>query len=1241
VSPDGIIKTIAGIGLPGGSGNNCQGTSLNPELPKLALNAQLGIVFDLALGRDGSLFITSSCNRVYRVTSDGMLDSIAGGGPSLGDGGPATEALLDPTHDIVVDPEGSIYLGAVSQSGLGAGHRVRRIGTDGIISTVVGDGVSGSTGVNGPAAAARVSYPHGVALDSDGRLFIADLANRVLRVEPALPGFKIGTVQVPSRDGHELYEFDQTGRHLRTFDVLRLGATQPEIDNATLLTVAWTDSGLLSTTDADDNVTSIERDAQGVATAVVGPFGDRTTLDVDSAGWLTRAVDPAGGDHDFSYDPGTTSDGTGLLVTYTTPEEHTYEFGYDTEGLLIRDDDPAGGFKTLARTDAPPQDTPGWDVEVETALGRMSTYGVADTSTGTQTRTTTDPAGLVTTTTRTPAFAATTADPTGVTTISTPSADPFQKLGFTAAFEGKLDVTTPGGRHLLRDRVRTLPAAGDYTDTIRYLNPLTQAVLKSSTVAWDHDATEAWLSGAAGRRRTASFAARIFDEMMDPRGRVIGSKLGSLHPLKIGYDSNGRIASLAQGPGTGDRTTSFAYNAATGRLTSITDPASRVTTFDQYDAAGRVLAMTLPGNRTVGFSYDANGNLTSLTPPGQPAHVFRYTAIDQEEEYEPPALSGIPDPRTIYTYDLDRALDFVARPDGETVDLAYEPATGRLDTIEIAEGAYDYSYFPVTAPTNDPDGQLQSISAPGGESLAFAWDATLPLSTTWSGTVAGAVSRTFDDEFRIASETIGAATISFGYDNDNLLTSAGAETITRSPSHGLITNTGLGVVATTETPSAFAELDADAATVSGSPIYSNAYTQRDALGRITQKTETIQGTATNLTYSYTTAGQLDVVSIGGTPVRDYDYDANGNRTHVNGQLVGSYDAQDRLTSYNGVTYTYTAAGDLETKTEAGATTTYGYDALGNLRSVVFQDGRRIEYVIDGLNRRVGKKLCAAPCTGGATAQLQQGFLYADQLRVVAELDGSNQLVSRFVYGTKANVPDLMIKSGVTYRILSDHLGSPRLVVNTATGAVAQRIDYDEWGNATVVSGPADFQPFGFAGGIADRDTGLVRFGARDYDARVGRWTSKDPIGFGAGVNLFSYGLDDPVNLIDSNGLAERTPSRGVPNSSQTFPDGRGGETTRHFGPDGRATKDVDSGHDHGAGDPHVHDWDWTGDKPIRQGGRPPEEGECPRQNLCEENPVLCLAGGLGGGYGAYRLIRMVPSMFPPLWWTIPVNAAAP
>ena len=106
---------------------------------------------------------------------------------------------------------------------------------------------------------------------------------------------------------------------------------------------------------------------------------------------------------------------------------------------------------------------------------------------------------------------------------------------------------------------------------------------------------------------------------------------------------------------------------------------------------------------------------------------------------------------------------------------------------------------------------------------------------------------------------------------------------------------------------------------------------------------------------------------------------------------------------------------------------------------------------------------------------------------------------------------------VRYRIISDHLGSVRLVVNADTGVVAQRLRYDEFGVVLEDTNPG-FQPFGYAGGFYDADTGLVRFGARDYDAGSGRWLAKDAAVFeNMEWNQYTYCDSDSINFFDADG----------------------------------------------------------------------------------------------------------------------------
>ena len=1055
VGPDGIIITVAG--------NGTQGFNSGDGGPATAAQF-LGIV-GLALSKDGYLYIADDLC-VRRVGPDGIITTIAGTRTAgySGDGGPATAAQLTSVQGVALALDGSLYI--VDKGNM----RVRRVGQDGTITTVAGQGDNTFTGDNGPATAARLNSPMSVAVGPDGSLYSGEWY-RVRRVAPAFPGLSLVDFLIPSADGSDVYFFDSAGKHLHTMNALT-GTVRYQF--------AYNTAGhLASLTDGDGNVTTIEYDGIGNPTSIVGPYGQRTTLALDTNGYLASITDPLGESVQLS----STSDG--LLTSLTDPRGNIYTFSYDAQGRLIKDTDPAGGAKDLVRTDQ----SNGYTVNMVTALLQQSSFQVEHLSTGDEQRVNACCGGLQTQMLRGTNGTTTITTPGG--TVSTQVQGPDPRWGMMAPLTQSQVTTTPGGLTLQTTTTRTvtltdpnnLLSLGQLTDTISING---QAYTRTYTTA-----TKLVVATTpSGRQLTST---------LDAQGRRVQLQVASLLPVSMAYDPQGQISTITQGSGSNTRMLSLSYSSD-GYLGKVTDPLGHTTSYTR-DGLGRILSQTQADGSVIGYAYDASGNLTALTPPGRPSHNFTHTALNLIASYTAPTV-GNQNSQTQYTYDADRHLTQISRPNGQTVSYSYDNA-GRLSTLTTALGQVTYSY-------NSTKGTLMSIAAPGGLVLSYSYDGVLPLNETWAGTVAGSVSRTYDNTFRVTSRSLnGGNTISYLYDNDSLLTQVGSLTLSRDSKNGLLTGTTLGNITDSWSYNSFGELASYSAAANGTALYTVEYTY-DALGRITQQLETIGGVTTTLGYSYDLVGRLVDVTTNADTTMSFTYDGNGNRlsgTNASGTVNGTYDNQDRLSQYGTTTYAYTANGELQSKTVSRQTTTYQYDALGNLIAVTLPGGAQITYLVDGRNRRIGKQV---------NGTHQQGFLYEDELRPIAELDGSNNLVSLFVYASRSNVPDYMLKGGTTYSIIADHLGSPRLVVDPA-GQVVQRIDYDTFGTITNDTNPG-FQPFGFAGGLYDRDTELVRFGARDYDAQTGRWTAKDPSRFaGRSANLYEYAKNDPVNWIDPTG----------------------------------------------------------------------------------------------------------------------------
>jgi sugar lactone lactonase YvrE len=173
VGTNGIISTVVGNGYGAGTGNGAYSGDGGA-----ATNAELWNPTSVAIDATGNLFIADTYNNVIReVGTNGIISTVAGSGTlgRFGDGGVAINAALYNPHGVAVDATGNLFIADQHN------NRIRKVGTNGIINTVAGNGTWGYSGDDGAATIAELSDPSGVAVDATGNLFISDSFNNVIR----------------------------------------------------------------------------------------------------------------------------------------------------------------------------------------------------------------------------------------------------------------------------------------------------------------------------------------------------------------------------------------------------------------------------------------------------------------------------------------------------------------------------------------------------------------------------------------------------------------------------------------------------------------------------------------------------------------------------------------------------------------------------------------------------------------------------------------------------------------------------------------------------------------------------------------------------------------------------------------------------------------------------------------------------------------------------------------------------
>jgi len=757
----------------------------------------------------------------------------------------------------------------------------------------------------------------------------------------------------------------------------------------------------------------------------------------------------------------------------------------------------------------------------------------------------------------------------------------------------------------------------------------------------------------------------------DDLGRLTATVDPLGHRSSMTYDNLGRVKTMTD---SGGAVTSYDYDAngnkiratdglgrkwtmtydSKDRYVSKKDPLNRLWRI-QYNVNDQPTAVFSPSGRITRYTYDSRGQVTQVTDPINGVLRLTYNSKSQ--------LSAIVDQKgNTVTFVYDELSRLVSRRDalGQITTVSYDAASNVIEKLDRLGRRTTLSYDGLDRPTQ--------ITYPDAV-VSYTFD-NAGRPTRVDDSQSGFVTMAFDDAGRLLTETTPAGAVQYSYNAANQrtsMTAAGRQPVNYSY-----------------------DLAGRLQTIQqGSEVFTYGY---DALSR---RTSLQRPNGINTSYTYDEVNRLARISHGPNgSLEDLSYTftlddeiASVTSNFITTQLASAKnanaaDAMNRISQFGPASFSFNAEGETTSKIDSQGTTAYNWDSRGRLVGVTMPNGQTVSYGYDALGRRSSRT------AGGLTTT----FLH-DGNDVVLD-QGSDGSSTDYLNGldTDEKLRQTNAVSGSLY-FIQDHLDST-IALTGANGDVVERMFYDAFGE----SSGSSLTRYGYTGRERDPLSGLTYYRARWYDSQQGRFISEDPIGFDSReANFYAYVGNDPIGSNDPMGLQRKGyggpgpyhPPDGIKlrcNKGDSCPVLEGKmfilmrmitshEGWDRYAPAGRG------------GNRHVVEiadlWGAyarcqaiyfakcinrkcpvpvpaatpaPAPAPTPASGRQPSPAlpgpvpsphPTPRPSTgpggvpTEVKVAVGAAAAVGTGYLIYRGIRMIPSLAPPLWWTIPANLAIP